>query len=54
MGRVWLVSIVRKQYALFKKSEDIDKFKTIIPDFVTPSFTFFFKRQFKCVSKPEM
>jgi len=54
VGRVCLVPTVGEQYALFKQSEEIDKFKVMIPYFITPSFTSFFKRRCKCLSKPAM
>ena len=54
VGILWWAPIVKDQYYLFNQSEEIDKFKTIIPGFITPSFILFFQRWCKCVSNPVM
>ena len=55
VGRVWNVSTINDQYALFLESETIEEFIVIYgSDFIIPSQSFFSQNQCYCIKNPMM
>ena len=51
-ARVWKVKTVNEQYGMFLQSTTLEDCMNTNPTFPTPSCSFFFDNQCKCVSPP--
>jgi len=54
VGRVWLVSTIDEQYALFCESDTMQTYLQLHPNFKAPSCSYFYDLRCSCVANPTM